>query len=312
MFATRIAAIFLCFAAVAHAQDAPPALKLPAGVKLPGMGAPKAAAVAPAPAEPSAPAADAPVIAAPPAPSAPTVTVTSVAPTAPKATDKPITREELPALVKQILLDDPEIIMEVAQKMQEKQLADSQKQAKDALKKYHDDLFNNPDAPRLGDAKKADVTLVEFFDYHCGYCKRLLPTLVKLTEEDKKLSVVFKEFPILSEDSVLASRAALAANRIAKDKYFDFHSALMKHNGKYDEKTLMEIAKKVGINADKLKKEMDKPDVTVILDKNRELGEALGVRGTPAMVIGDTLLPGALPYEDIKSAIENARKGTAD
>lgn len=241
---------------------------------------------------------------------APAVSVDAV-PTAlnnPANAGKPITREELPALVREVLMNEPEILKDAVQKLREKQEAEAKKKTDEALAKRHDDLFKNPDAPTTGDAS-ADVTIVEFFDYHCGYCKHLLPTITDLLKEDKKVKIVFLEYPILSEDSVTAARAALAVNRIAKDKYFAFHTALMKAEGKFTDKTIDDVAKKVGVNVSKLKTEMAKQEITAILDKNREIGTDLGVSGTPGLVMGGELIPGAVPLDDLKKMVANIRAG---
>jgi len=220
----------------------------------------------------------------------------------------PVTREELPALVKEIIMNEPELIMEAAKKLREKHEAEGKKQASDALQKYKNDLFANPELPSVG-AKDADVIIVEFFDYHCGYCKHMLPVLNETLDKDKKVRFVFVEFPILSDDSVTASRAALAVNRIAKDKYFDYHSALMKASGKFDEKFLMEAAKKLGIDTKKLKEEMAKPEITAALDKNREMAGALNISGTPALILGDEIMGGAVDYDTLKKVIDAVRAG---
>ncbi len=230
------------------------------------------------------------------------------APAAAPAANQPVTRGEIPALVKEALLNEPEIIMQVAQKLREKQEEAAKKQAADGLKKHKDNLFNNPDSPVVG-PNDADVTIVEFFDYHCGYCKHMLPVINDLMKEDKKVRFVFKEFPILSEDSVLAARAALAVNRVAKDKYFAFHQELMKANVKYDEKMLLDTAKKVGVDPAKVKAEMEKPELTAILDKNREIAGALGISGTPALVMGDSITPGAIDLPTIKQMVAALRAG---
>ncbi len=228
---------------------------------------------------------------------------------APAAAPAGVTRQELPALIKETLMNDPDIIMQAIQKLREKQAEEAKQKASEVLTKRKDDLLNDASSPSIGDAKTADVTVVEFFDYHCGYCRRMMTDLTKIISEDKKLRVVFKEFPILGEDSVAASRMSLAVSRLAKDKYFEFHSALMKHEGKFDEKSMLEIAKKLGINGEKLKAEAAKPEITAILDKNRALGEDMGIRGTPAFVIGNEFTPGAMGYDDLKKAIDAARGG---
>lgn len=255
--------------------------------------APNAMAQAPA-AQPVAPAA------AIPAP---------VAAAATPASSAPVTRQELPALVREIIINDPEMILEAVKILREKQAAEAKKKATEAIIKNKDLLLNDAATASIGDAKTADISVVEFFDYHCGYCRTLLPTITKIFNEDKKVRFVFKELPILGDDSVTAARAALAVHRIAKEKYFDFHTALMSHEGEFSEKELQGIAKKLGIDPEKLKAEMAKPEITAELDKTRKLAEELGIRGTPGLIIGDTLSPGALSYEDFKKAIAEERGG---
>ncbi|MDE3016252.1 MAG: thioredoxin domain-containing protein [Pseudomonadota bacterium] len=226
------------------------------------------------------------------------------------AANAPVTRAELPGLVKEILMNDPGMIMQAVQKLRDKQGEETGKQAQAALEKHKSELFDDAASPSVGNAKTADVTMIEFFDYHCGYCKQVFPAIAKLAGEDKKLRIVFREFPILSEDSVMAARAALAVNHIAPGKYFQFYSALMKSNGeKFDEKMLMDTARKLGINTAKLKTAMKDKSIDAELDKNRALAEALGIRGTPGIIIGDHLFPGAIPYDDLRKIIHDIRTG---
>ncbi len=251
-------------------------------------------------AAPAVPAAPAPVPAAAAIPAPPSMPAT--------VASGPVTRQELPALIKEVLMNEPEMVMDAVKKLREKQQAEAKKKTDTAIAANKEALLNDADTPSIGE-KTADITVVEFFDYHCGYCKHMLPVITQLTSEDKKVRVVFKEFPILSEDSVTAARAALAVNRIAKDKYFAFHSALMKHEGAFDEKSLMDIAKKQGISADALKAEMAKPEVTAALDKSRKLGEEIGVRGTPALIVGNHFMPGAADLDTMKKSIADIRAG---
>jgi protein-disulfide isomerase len=218
----------------------------------------------------------------------------------------PITRAELPGLVREIIMNDPDLIMDALKKLRENQASKSKQEMKDSLSKHKEEFASDTVSPAVG-PKDATVTIVEFFDYHCGYCKQMLPTITKLLETDKKVRVVFREFPILSEDSVTAARAAIAVYRLNKDKYFPFHSALMAAKGKFDEATLMDTAKKLGIDTGKLKKEMENPEITAQLDKNRQLAEDIGIRGTPALIVGDELYPGAMPYEDLLDIVTRTR-----
>jgi protein-disulfide isomerase len=222
--------------------------------------------------------------------------------------NSPVTHAEINELIKKAILDNPELIIQSVQQAQAKEAREGEKRAKEALQKHKEELVNDTSSPSIG-PKNADVTIIEFFDYHCGYCKHLLPTISKLTNEDKNVRVIFKEYPILTEDSITAARAALAVNHIAPNKYFEFHSALMKSNGTFDEKMLLDTAKGLGINTAKLKEEMEKPEITVDLTKDHKLAKELNVQGTPALVIGNQLYPGAIPYDQLKKLIADARSG---
>jgi len=220
----------------------------------------------------------------------------------------PLTKADIPALVKEALMNEPEIVMQALEKLRAQKAEQARKTSSEALAKSKNDIYANPNIPAYGaSVKDADVTIVEFFDYHCGYCKRFLPELVKIVAEDKKLRVLFVDLPILSEDSKTAARAAIAVHRIQKDKYFDFHSVLMTENGKFDEPRLLEIAKKVGVNADKLKAEMAKPEVAAIIDSHHQLAGKLGISGTPALILGNDVVPGAMSSDEIKKYVQAIR-----
>lgn len=222
----------------------------------------------------------------------------------------PVTRAELPALVREALMKNPEMLADAIKVLHDKQMKNAEQEAKDALSKHQKDLFNDTVSPSVG-AKNADVTFVEFFDYHCGYCKHMLPTITQLIKEDKKVRVIFREFPILSKDSALAARAAIAVNRVAPAKYFDYHSALMDTNVEFTEEMLTDLAKSIGVDVAKFKKAFEDQETTDQLDKNRALADDLGIRGTPALVFHDKILPGALKYEELQKLVDgyHADKG---
>lgn len=230
---------------------------------------------------------------------------------APANPNAPVTRAELPALVREALIKNPDMLTDAIKVMQERQAETAQKETQAALATRQDDLFKDTVSPSMG-PRDADVTVVEFFDYHCGYCKHLVPSITRLLKEDKKVRVVFREFPILSQDSVLASRAAVAVHRVAPDKYFAFHTELMKASGKFDEKMLTDLARKLGVDAKKFKDALEDKETTEQLDRNRELAEALGIRGTPALVFKDRMLPGAVPFEQLQKLVDDQRHGIKD
>ena len=172
-----------------------------------------------------------------------------------------------------------------------------------------DELLNDPASP-VGGNPDGDVTLVEFFDYQCPYCKTIFPSIQALLAEDRNLRYVFKEFPILGRASVFAARAALAARR--QGKYLEFHTALMPARGKLTETRVMRLAEKVGLDVDRLRRDMADGTVDAMIRRNLELADGLGIFSTPVFIIGDTQIPGAVEIDTLKVLIARARqRGTS-
>lgn len=211
---------------------------------------------------------------------------------------------EIGKIVRDYLLKNPEILQEVSAQLQQKQAALQEKQAIEGIKQNASEIFRSSTDHSQGNLK-GDVTVVEFFDYNCPYCKRSFPTITSLLKDDNKVRVVMKEFPILGPGSVFASRAAIAS--IEQGKYWQFHEAMMLAQGKVDEPRVMTIAKQVGLDTDRLTKDMKADSVTAIIDKNNTLAQKLGINGTPAFVIGDQLLPGAVELADMQSRVAQVR-----
>ncbi len=158
----------------------------------------------------------------------------------------------------------------------------------------------------IGGNAKGDVTIVEFFDYRCPYCKQVEPSLDALLREDERLRVVYKEWPILGKDSVYASRVALAA--VKQGKYDVFHSAMMATQGQINEEVILKVANSVGLDVAKIKADMNTAEIEDILTRNKNLAEALGIHGTPAWVIGDEMIAGAVDIATMKAKIAAVRK----
>ncbi len=213
-------------------------------------------------------------------------------------------KEAIEALVRQYLLEHPEVIVESLQSYdRQRQEAEAQRQ-REALVAEAETLTNDPDAPVMGNPE-GDVTLVEFFDYRCPYCKRMTGILAELMEGDPKLRVVMKEFPILSQESVIAAKAALAAER--QGKYEAFHFALMEGGGGFTEDEIMAVADSVGLDEAQLRADMEDPAIEAALRRNHATAERIGITGTPAFIVGDTLMPGALSLEELRHVIAAAR-----
>jgi len=219
----------------------------------------------------------------------------------------PDQKRELETLVRDILVKNPRILVEAMQALEQQQQEKAAAGAKQAIKDNAKEIFDDGVSYVAGNPK-GDVTLVEFFDYRCGYCKQVQGSLMTLLKEDTKLRVVLKELPVLGPESVLASRAAIAAQE-QKGKYLDFHNAMMTHRGQLPESEVFRIAGSVGLDVAKLKTDMASAKVTQTIQRNLALAQKLGVEGTPGFIIGEQLIPGAIPLEAMRQAVKQQRGG---
>lgn len=234
------------------------------------------------------------------------VAIGLAAPLAAPAGAQGMDRAEVEQIVREYLLENPEVIMEALTILQARQEAAQAEQQQQALADYRDELFNHPESPVAGNPD-GNVTVVEFFDYQCGYCKQVHADVRSLLEQDGNVRLVFKEFPILGPASLTATRAALAARE--QDLYLPFHDALMTHHSRLDDDTVMRIAASVGLDVERLARDMEAPEIDALIARNHELAQVLGIRGTPAFVIGDNLIPGAVELDRLQELVEEARQG---
>jgi len=216
-------------------------------------------------------------------------------------------REAMEKVVREYLRKNPEIVVEAIRAFQAREEQEKKGRAQANLVSQRDALVNDPSSPVAGNPD-GDVTVVEFFDYRCGYCKQVFPAVMALMKEDPNIRYVFKEFPILGPESVVASRAALAAWRLDKNKYLGFHSALMANRGSLPESKVMTLAAESGYDVEDLRQEMANPEIEAILQRNLQLADSLNIGGTPTFVIGDKLLPGAVTAEVLTSVVADARE----
>lgn len=216
----------------------------------------------------------------------------------------PDQKKAFESVIRQYLLKNPEIIAEAISALQKKRDIAEADAGKAVLRTRRAELFSDPDSPVAGN-KNGDVTMVEFFDFRCGVCKRVHPVLETLMKTDPKLRRVYKDWPILGPDSVFASRAALASR--AQGKYLKFHNAMMEARGRLDKKAVLKIAEKVGINRRRLLRDMDSAEITKILRRNYQLAEALKINGTPSFVIGDQVLKGGRDLATMRQIIADVR-----
>ena len=155
---------------------------------------------------------------------------------------------------------------------------------------YYEDLIRN-DYLFLGNKNGKDI-IIEFFDYNCGYCKRSFPEIMELVSENKDIKVILKELPVLGESSILASKASIASQK--QDKYFEFHQELINFSGLISLLDIKKISKELGINYEQLQKDMNSDETILLINESYRLADLIGVRGTPAFIINNNLIPGAV------------------
>ena len=208
-----------------------------------------------------------------------------------------INKDNIDTIIKKFLKKNPELL---------KSTLDNYKVSLENQKKQHAiNLLKDVNNPGVF-SKQADITIYEFFDYNCGYCKSVVRTIMDVLSEDKKINFVFVEFPILSEQSYFAAKAALASKN--QNLYNKFHISLMKINGRVNEEKVFSTAKKIGLDIDQLKKDINSPEIEQQLVKNREIAKLLGLNGTPAFIIGNIIYPGALNLNNLTKIIKQFRE----
>ncbi|HET8729187.1 MAG TPA: DsbA family protein [Alphaproteobacteria bacterium] len=216
----------------------------------------------------------------------------------------PAEKAAIEEVVRDYLVENPEVIMEaltVLQGRQEQAARDRQAQELAALE---DEIFDNPASPVIGN-EQGDVTLVEFFDYQCGYCKSMLEPLGDLIAGDGDLRVVMKEFPVLGPASIVAARASLAAEE--QGLYAEFHNGLMARRGRLDEAAIFAVAEDVGLDVERLKQDMESDAVADEIAANLRLAQRLGINGTPTFIVGEEIVPGAVDIRMLEDLIARQR-----
>ncbi|WP_106753311.1 DsbA family protein [Pannonibacter carbonis] len=224
-----------------------------------------------------------------------------------EANDKPLDKAAVEAIVKEYLLNNPEIVRDALVELDRREKAEAEAATAKLVSDSSGILFNSTRQVVLGNPK-GDVTLVEFFDYNCGYCKRAMSDMERLIEEDPNLRVVLKEFPVLGQASIEAAQVAIAVNAVAPDKYGVFHSALMSNRGKADRSVALELAKDAGVPVKDLEAAIRSDEILATLEEVYGLANQLGLSGTPAYVVGSEVIPGAVGYDSLKTAIASVRK----
>ena len=209
--------------------------------------------------------------------------------------------------VRDYLTKNPEVLVEMTNELDKRQAAEQEAQQKKTISENADAIFRSPMAHVVGNPS-GDVSLVEFFDYNCGYCRKAMPDVVKLVKDDGKIRLVLKELPIFGEDSEAAAKLALASNK--QGKYFEMHQKLFSEPGKADKDKALRVAKELGLDVDQLQKDGEDPDVRKGLEQAKDLAQKLNLQGTPLYLIGDRVLPGAPDdlLDELKAKVADVRK----
>lgn len=239
------------------------------------------------------------------------IALTAVASSPALAQDKKAAATPSPAAIEKIVRDylkkNPEIVVEAIEAYRKKRRQQEEATVRNTLSARSAELNHDPHSA-VGGNPKGDVTVVEFFDYRCGVCKRAHVVVAKMMERDTNIRRVYKEWPILGADSLFASRAAIASRKQGDKKYLAFHDAMMESRKPLTNKTVIDIAGRIGLDQDKLKIDMRSSDVEQTIQRNYALASALKLNGTPSFVIGGQLLRGARDLDTMLQMVRDARK----
>lgn len=216
-----------------------------------------------------------------------------------------LSEDRVRELVLETIRENPEIVMEAVAILESRQAEAQAASQAEVLARERDALERDPNAPVLGNPD-GDVTVVEFFDYNCPYCRRAKPEIEGLLEADPNVRLVYREWPILGEGSVFAARAALAARE--QGLYEEFHWAMMGMNGRAEESSVLRIAQDIGLDIAQLRRDMEAREIDAHIQTSMRLAQALGITGTPSFVIGDALVPGVVDADRLGTLVSDARE----
>lgn len=215
-------------------------------------------------------------------------------------------RRAIESIIHDYLMQNPDALIDALRVADAKANREADARAAQVLSDRRGEVFDDPATP-VGGNPQGDVTIVEFFDYRCPYCKQVQPALQTLLDQDHKLRFVYKEMPVLGAPSVVAAHAALAAQ--SQGKYEAFHSAMMATKGQISDEVIYQVASSVGLDVARLKRDMAAPEIEAAVKANLALADALDIHGTPGFIVGDHIVPGAIELDTLKNLVAEARKG---
>lgn len=209
-------------------------------------------------------------------------------------------------MIEDFLMSDPKLLQRLSVALDDTLRAEEEERTKVAMADFRDAIFNAPDQIVVGNPD-GDVTLVEFFDYNCGYCRAAVPDMAALLAEDPNLKIVLKEFPILSNESIDAARVGVLVSKTEAD-YWAFHQTLFSSRGKVDKAVALQAAAEQGLSQIDLELRMSEEQVARTIQKSYEIAQALGITGTPTYIIGNEIIPGAIGADELRTRIANMRE----
>src|SRR4051812_13544243 len=225
----------------------------------------------------------------------------------------PDQRGQIERIIREYLLSHPELLQEVLAEMEKRQAVADAEKHRAGVQEHAQIIFSSPRQVTLGNPQ-GDVTVVEFFDYNCGYCKRAMADMTDLMKGDSKLKFVLKEFPVLGEGSTQAAQVAVAVrmqDKTGGKKYLEFHQKLLGGRGQADKARAIAVAKEIGLDMTRLEKDMASDEVKETLQESFKLAEALGLNGTPSYIVGNDVVIGAVGLPALKERVNTARCGKA-
>lgn len=217
--------------------------------------------------------------------------------------------QEIQKIVHDYLVTNPDVLIEASNSLREKEQKKANSIAQNAISKLSKNIFQSASSPSFGN-NKAQISIVEFIDYQCGHCKQMSAIVKEISKDDKNVKIIVKELPIFGKTSNYAARAAIASYKQGSDKYLAFHEELLKESNPLDEDKVIALAKKAGVNIEKLKTDMDSDSVQNEIKENFSLAQEIGLLGTPAFIIGNKngskaeYIPGATSKEALLAAIK--------
>lgn len=227
----------------------------------------------------------------------------------PASAISPSDKPEVEKIIREYLLANPEVLRDAMIELQRREAEAETKERAAAVKQHEKLIFESPRGVVVGN-RQGDVTIVEFFDYNCGYCKRALEDMMTLMKDDPKLKFVLKEFPVLGPGSIEAAQIAVALRMQDKDgkKYLDFHQRLLATRGQVDGAKAREAAKSAGADMAQLDRDLKSDEIRATLVESHQLADALGINGTPSYIIGGDVVPGAVGADKLRGHIASVRK----